>query len=145
MPKRNVLAGYVPVLHAGYLRFFAANQSSRELYLFDTSLLSRLDYLRKEIRALTPLQQKEVIVGLGRFESVNLLNDQTFAELDHKGTTIIMPDEDISHEIAQDFKSAQINYYPVFLRWDRRNVKAKDIISPSHTISNAEFERTVMK
>ncbi|MEX0919104.1 MAG: hypothetical protein WDZ85_04055, partial [Candidatus Paceibacterota bacterium] len=56
-----VIAGYVPVIHRGYLDFFRRNLdlvAANKIFVFSQEVVefidSELDYLRKEIRSLSP-------------------------------------------------------------------------------------------
>lgn len=145
MPKRRVLAAYVPVLHQGYLRFFDADPAVTDAYVFDTDILSQLDYIRKDLRALTPQQQVELLQALGRFSAVRLLTARTVSQLDRPDTTLIMPDEDVSRAVAGLLEKASVVLYPVFLRWDRRAVDRRAAVSPDRTISSDEFDHEIMR
>lgn len=147
MPKtrRYLFAGYIPAIHSGYLRMFEAFPEVEELYVFSNNLLASEKYLKKELRALQPSEQLEVIKKLARFKKVNFLDEVMISRIDKAATTIIMPDEDISHKVAKSFKSAKVEYYPVFLRWDRRAVEKPHIITPDKTISNTDFRQKMMK
>lgn len=145
MPKKQALVLYMPALHKGYLDFFTAHSDVKTVYVLGQELLDEEDYLRKDLRALTPAQQVSTLHGLSRFDEVNLLNPSGLTKLDATDTELIMPDEDVSHQLADGLKNAKISFYPVFLRWDRRAVNAKDPVNPDRTISAKVFDKEVMQ
>lgn len=119
MPKQ-VIIGYMPVIHRGYLQFFDAFPAVKDVYIIDRSRLDdeTVDYLRKDLRQLGPRQMVTLLEGLKRFESVSILPE----DLDVSELEIIMPDEDISHAVASQFVNASVTYFNTFLRWDRRSL-----------------------
>lgn len=145
MPKKTYIVLYMPVLHRGYMQFFDAHKDVQDIRILDDVLLSRIDYIRKDLRALTPEQQVETLRGLGRFNSVALLTQDSLTALDKPGVELIFPNEDISHEIAGDLTHAKTAFYPVFLRWDRRATNASDPVNPDRVISTKQFDKEIMK
>lgn len=145
MPKKNVQILYMPVLHRGYVQFFETHKSVDAVYVIGDDLLTSVDYIRKDLRALTPRQQVEAIKGLGLFSQVDILTEATMAAVDTADATCIFPDEDVSRAVADHFKQADTTFYPVFLRWDRRSVEAVDADMHDETISTDEFDKDVMQ
>jgi len=145
MHKNKIIAAYVPVLHRGYLDFFDAYPDVSEILVFDQSILEKEDYLRKELRALSPLQQVKILNALGRFKIVKLLKFSDLKKHDKQDLEIIMPDEDVSHKVAKNFNHAKVSFYPVFLRWDRRAVSAENEVSPDRKVSYKEFDKEMME
>lgn len=124
MPKQIIIA-YVPVVQRGYLQMFDAFPDAHTLYLVDKYMFGDeiVDYLRKDLRQLKPSETKNLLSGLDRFDSLEVFNENNIASLDISDHEIIMPDEDISHLIAEKFTKAKITFYGVFLRWDRRSLE----------------------
>lgn len=143
MPKKTVFAAYVPVIHRGYLQYFKAFPKIKEIYVFDKEILSMLDYIRKDLRALSPAEQKTLLIGLEKFKTVKKLNKKILKELDKPGVRFIMPDEDISREISRQIKKAEVELYPIFLRWDRSNVENVDL-ETKDIISSSAFRKSMM-
>lgn len=144
MPKpKQVIAAYVPVIHRGYLQLFDAFSEAKELYVFGQEITEHLDYIRKDLRALSADDQLKLLRGLDRFDEVQVLHAQSLRELDQAGVTIHMPDEDISRAVGSDFKVAKIDYYPIFLRWDRQTLEEIEA-KPDETISTKQFDRQFM-
>ena len=145
MPKKNVLILYMPVLHRGYMQLFETHKSVDAVYVLGEDLLKTVDYIRKDLRALTPQQQVAAVKGLGWFDRIGILTQATMDTIDTVDTTCIFPDEDVSRAIADTLKQATVAFYPVFLRWDRKSVEAVDAAMQDETISTADFDKEVMK
>ncbi|MDO8591906.1 MAG: deaminase [bacterium] len=141
----SVIVAYVPVLHRGYLQFFEADPKVNELYIIGSDLLKTVDYIRKDLRALSPEKIAEIIEPTGLFASVYVLSPKNIAELDSPGTQILMPDEDISRAVGEMFKRAKTTYFPVFLRWDRRSLEKTDVKDPAVVVSNKKNDKDRMK
>jgi len=141
MPKPAIIA-YVPALHAGYRRLFDKYPKS-SVYVLGPDIIATFDHLRKDLRALKPEDAAAAIKGWGREASVVSVTD--IEEL--KGRDLIMPDEDVSHELTEAyFDSSKVTFEPIFLRWDRRKLEAKkDPLNPDRTISTEELDQELMK
>lgn len=135
----------MPVLHRGYLQFFDAHSDITDVLVFDQDVLDEVDYLRKDLRALTPVQQCQALRGLDQFTSVAPLSRDSLKALDHVDAHITLPDEDVSRAIAKSFKHAKISFYPVFLRWDRSSVEALNEEAQDVAITDEQFHKDVMK
>ena len=144
MPKpRPVIIAYVPVLHAGYKRLFDKDPTAK-IYVLGPELIGEFDQLRKELRALKPADAVTALKGWGR--SAQVLDIAMLKQLANAGADVIMPDEDICHELAEKYLSgAKISYETIFLRWDRRRMEANsDPLDPDRTISEDEFDREML-
>lgn len=140
MPKTAIVA-YVPVLHAGYKRLFEKYPDAL-IYVFGPEIIARFDQLRKELRALPPEDVITALKGWGRearlFTAGNLDEIQAYSN-------IVLPNEDVSYELAGELKGSKLTFEPIFLRWDRRKLESKkDPLDPDRTISENEFDRQVM-
>ncbi len=141
----TVAALDVPVLHAGYLKFFAAVAPKVDrLYLFDRQLLSETAKLHTEIRAIDPETMKALIASLSLFHSVEVLTKATIVDVAETTDRIITADEAISGAlIAQYFPSANVETLPVFLRWDAKSVYSQE--PPETTaVSTDPFDQKMM-
>lgn len=144
MPKKQYIGLYMPVLHRGYLRFFDTHKDATDILVLDQDVLDTTDYIRKDLRALSPKEQCLTLRGLGRFTSVAQLSHDSLKALDYADVHIVFPDEDVSREIGQQFKHATVTYFPVFLRWDRSSVEALNEEAEDELISSDKFHTEVM-
>jgi dCMP deaminase len=145
MPKPSALIIYMPVLHRGYMQLFKAHPEIKHLLVIGDDLLESVDYLRKDLRSLSPKTQVKVMKGLGVFDDVEILTSQKINVADTKFSKVIFPDEDISREIATKFKKAKTEFYPIFLRWDRRNFEKTSVIDPDARVSNRKVDKDYIK
>lgn len=145
--KETILVVYMPVLHAGYITFLKENQYP--LYIVGQDVLGEIakktPYYGREIRLVDPKQMKRAISSLKIVPSVNVLDIKTLKKMaDFKGK-IILPDEDISHEIGDTFLSNnKIVFKPVFLRWNKRITEKEHEVDPNRVISKKLFDREMM-
>jgi len=126
---KELFAGYIPVLHDGYITAFNRHPDAT-IGVFDSEILDDVSYLRKDIRALSPEDAKRAISGLGK--EVIILGRSALQ--DALKNPIIMPDDDISRTIIAANPQADITTEPVFLRWDRDNSTDPSVVEPDRTV-----------
>ncbi len=136
---------YLPVIHAGYLQFFE-NHKEADIFIVNESLIKLIDqefdYLRKEIRAITPKQAETSLEALLPGRKVSLLgaNDLTF--LDDENQEIILPQEDIFTWLAKKyFAKSTVIFDNTFLRWNRKNTVRKKEIQNKQVKTGEDFGR----
>lgn len=141
----RIIIAYVPVLHEGYRRFFEKYQKA-EIFIFGKELISKFDYLYKEIRALKPEQMQRAIESLGIFEQVNVLDEKSLEDIGKKDVEIILPNEDIMHELVEKyFSEKKIIFDDIFLRWDKHNTISQRPVKADQRISQKDFDKKMMK
>lgn len=143
--SRVIIAAYVPVIHRGYWQFFDAHKKAEQCLVFGKTILSQTDYLRKDLRALTPDQQVKAIQGLGIFKTVKRVELDDLTAYDKPGVVVVMPDEDVSRDVAKRMSHAKVEFYPVFLRWDRRSVEASDSDIKENVTTNSQDQKIMTK
>lgn len=127
----ETIVGYFPVFHAGYLELLDNHPGAEVAILGEDVLRSRFDYLRKDIRALSPEQAIAVISGLER--TVRLIGEKSLAAT-LTTPNLVMPDDDVSHALATEFNVDPV-YDAVFLRWDRKNTLTEEAVQPDRIVS----------
>ena len=117
----KLIIAYVPVIHAGYLMFFRKYRDIDEIAILGPSIIHQFDHLvRKDIRAVTPEDIRQMIESLNLFRRVYLLDVYMIEQINKEKPSVVMPDEDESHVIAdQYFSDLTITYDSIFLRWDK--------------------------
>lgn len=140
---KKTLVLYVPVLHAGYIKLFEQyKDSAGTLYIFGASLIDEASKFHKEIRALDPHTAKMLAESLRIFGSVAVLEKDHVREL--KGKEIVTADEDVCRKFIAAYLSAErVEYAPVFLRWDEKNVKS-DVKVAYNRVSENPFDREMI-
>lgn len=117
------IIAYVPVVHRGYIDFFNSHPDVEQAYLFDTQQIQEFDYLRKEIRALTPQEARAALQAAGVTQTIELLTSDVIAEFKRDDTPLLIPTEDVVEAfVAQNLPDNPAETSGVFLRWDRNNV-----------------------
>lgn len=107
---RQVVIAYVPVLHRGYLQFLEKYvASAHEIKILGSELIAEFDQLRKDVRAIP---SDDVVVALQALlpEATAKLTVTTPNDLKTVTSTnlkLIMPDEEIMHELAAKYFSNQ--------------------------------------
>lgn len=141
----NYVVAYVPVLHSGYQKMF--NRYGGTLYLIGPDFVSdSFPRLIRDLRQLPVEDMKNAITGLGVFDAVEILTKENIKTLDAKGNTIILPDEDVSHGIAEEyFTESTVEYENVFLRWDKPITLREQEIAPDRVVSTELAHQTFMK
>jgi dCMP deaminase len=141
---KEIIAGYIPVLHRGYIDLFDSYPNA-EIGVFDQSILRHINYLRKDIRALEPQTAVELLQGLQR--PAHLLSEQAFSDIVKIETHVILPNDDVSKKALELFPPAHpeiITLEPVFLRWNLENTSANVDVIPDRVISANEVPDTIL-
>lgn len=111
---------YVPVLHEGYRRFVSEHAPGRPLHLIGPELYVDFRPLAKDVRALDAQLAARSIAAWGVCSEVTLLTAAGAEALAAGTPRIVMPDEDVSHRVAERWLArCEVRYDTVFLRWDR--------------------------
>lgn len=136
----TAVVAYVPVLHEGYRGFFQRHAEATELYVvpreFAESLSSGCAYLKKDLRAMPADLLVSACSAWFPDKQVGILTEQVLVQLNSLGYRVIMPDEDVSREIACQFLGdATVDFDNVFLRWDRGNVLAENVVHAHRAVN----------
>jgi dCMP deaminase len=131
---QSAIVAYVPVLHEGYFHFIEKHPEATEVYLLPSNITHRLRSLQKDIRAVSAEIMTTALQALFPKRTFFVSNDGLLLDLAEKNITIIMPDEDISHEvITAYFPENKILIESIFLRWDKQ--RSEKVYSPTPTLS----------
>ena len=144
--KKCILA-YVPVFHQGYRIFFdkhVYSDSVEKIFVFGPELILKFDHFRKDIRALDPQDIKTVIQSLYPVP-VELADLKTLDMIARVYSSVIMPDEEECHQLVSgNFDSSCLCFDPIFLRWDRKKILAKDQASYDRVVPCEGFFAEMM-
>lgn len=142
----KVIVAYIPALHAGYKKFFEQNADAKKLYILGSDIIAGFRPTQKDVRALSPEAIKAALEGWKLFDSIHIIEIDELKALDSSNIEIVMPNEDISHELAHSYlKKSKVVFSPIFLRWDRKSSNAKDVVSADITISKEAFDTAAAK
>lgn len=143
---KKVIIAYIPVIHQGYYQLLEKHPAYHSLYILGRSITQRYRPLQKEIRALDPYQVRQLLPTLNLLDDVKVVEQDDLAQIAKNDLDILMPDDEISHDLAEMYFSTRtITFSPIFLRWDRRNIQAKDPVDEAITISTGELDEMLMK
>jgi len=148
--KRIVIL-YMPALHEGYVRFLKTH-ADEEIYIVSDEILAQITkeipYYGRDVRAVSSTEMLKAVRGLGINKNIYELDRKTIEEIkNEKGVVVVMPDEDISHEIVSRFFAEQagaIKFESVFLRWDKKISTTEFQVVPDRIISKNEFDREMI-
>lgn len=130
-----ILIAYVPVLHEGYHRLFQKYRTAGQILVLGPELIAESDYLHKEIRALDPQLVWGAIISWGLGPIITVATPQYLREINRKVGEVVMPDEDVSHLVAEKYLSdCAVSFESVFLRWDRKNTLAEHRPVPERSV-----------
>ena len=148
----TIIVAYVPVLHEGYRRFFERHiESSRpnniKLFLLGNDINHTYRQLVKDVRSLDPLLMKKAISALGLFSTVQVVGFKDLEKVSAENVTasIIMPDEDIMHELREKYlPKANVIFDTVFLRWDKHKSFEQQPVKADQTISTSDADNKIV-
>ncbi|MBI2097297.1 MAG: hypothetical protein HYT40_04120 [Candidatus Sungbacteria bacterium] len=144
----SVLVAYVPVLHAGYRRFFEKCSASgiQSLYILDSCYIREVEQLRKEVRQLEPVDAISAVDAWGIFPEVGLADAPRVESLRSLQVHVVMPDDEVSRAFAKKYLLGNYVTFDgsIFLRWDRAKVLAENPVTPDRVVSRDEFDRHII-
>lgn len=141
----KILVLYTPVLHAGHQKLFQDNIEVETIYLLGEDFIKEIDYLEKELRALSPDLLAKSLAGWGLKAELKVLSLANLTEIKNFVGTIIMPDDDVSHHFSEKYLAKkEIKFQNVFLRWDRRNSVRQNKIANDQTVTSDEFSKKMI-
>jgi len=151
--KKIAVVAYVPAIHQGYIKFFHQvsemdKDSKTIFYLVGDQIIKELQvktpYYGRDIRAIDSELMIRIIGSLCLFEETKILELTNLVSV-NKSHFIIMPEEDISHEIyARYFFQTLVVFLPFFLRWNKLISQAEIETNPDRKISQSIFDTLVM-
>lgn len=112
---------YLPVIHAGYERFFDRHADASELLLLGEKFADEYPVLKKEIRALSPDSAARYVRSRAGSPTVRVVEP---ADLSAAATAdvLVVPDEELLRDLVARYELAErqeVIYERTFLRWDR--------------------------
>lgn len=142
---KPVLILYVPIIHQGYINLFREYRKVVDFcYVLGEEYIKEFTFLEKEIRAIDPREIRNLIEYFGFFQKVEVLDWSKIKEILSVGRGVITANESISRRFAEKYLSSEtVNYAPVFLRWDEKNVFSKEVVHCDRE-ENGETYRIMM-
>lgn len=147
--KNEVLVAYVPTVHAGYLKFFRAHAKGT-LCILGSEFIQQFKSLVRNLPAAQPDEVMKMVESLGIFSRLMIIHpepDGFLQALSREPFRIVMPDEDVSHAIAEKyFVGANITFDSSWrLRWDWGATQQKRRPEGERVVSKEELNREFMR
>jgi dCMP deaminase len=134
---------YIPALHQGYLNFFAKYPG--DLFILGADLVHETPRLDRDIRALKAENVRSMLEPLGIMKKVAILRNVADLKVLAAYDDIILPDEDISRNFAQNHLSKQDHkLVPFFLRWEKQISTTEYEVPPHRKISRDALDNELM-
>jgi len=148
MPKEKILIALVPVIHVRYLDLF--EKYPDHLYILSNDILKqwgKFKFLKRDLRTIDQSKIYDLLKKSNLLRKVDLLTAGTIKELQkNKEISISMPDEDVSHWVANTFfPNRDIIFENIFLRWNRPVSTQELKVSPDRIISSEQFAKDLIK
>lgn len=121
--EQDVIVAYVPVIHRGYIDYFASTGAKR-IYVLQTSDLPNFPHLLREVRAL---QIKELSLCLTPLGYEVLPFSDFHEEWLPQENRIYVPEDDVTRSL---FFTRQVTWGSAFLRWDWTKSTAVGFVQP---------------
>lgn len=137
-----MLIAFVPVLHKGYIDLFKKYPS--ELGILGADIIADFTSLTRDCRMVDPEAMRLAIESLEIFSSVRVLSKSDLADLAQSETSIVMPDEDVSHELAKQYFADRVVFESIFLRWDGMKTLRENVVAPDRKITSDEFAKSMI-
>lgn len=132
--KPTTLVAFVPVIHRGYFDLF--KKFPEKLVILGEEIIEEYVPLTRDLRVILPTELKKIVEGMKIFDDIVVGDRETLKKIAKEETEIIMPDEDVSRDVAKNyFGQSKVRFEKIFLRWDRLQTEGENIVSPDRKIS----------
>ena len=139
----TVVVAYVPVPHAGYLKFFRT-YSQYTFYILGEEFINEFPALVRHLPGVKPEEVWKMIRAMNIFPDVRVLDSTSLDEV--RQFRVIMPDEDVSREFAEKYLDVSVAFDNCWrLRWDWGAIQAKRLPDCERTVSFDELDRAFMR
>ncbi len=147
----RALLAYVPVLNQRHVDWFKRHEES-PLYLIPQEMaVGFLPRLSRNIAAVSPETTATSIRFNGLIREVAIFNPENWdprLAKDSGWKDWVLPDEDISHEVAERYLKpigASCLFEEIWARWDMTAVQKMQPVIPDVIVSESEFDQVRMR
>jgi len=138
---KKVILAFVPVIHSGYIKFFA--NDIQDFFILGRDFSSEIPYLTREMRMLEPEIVVKSLDFLGK--NIKVLSKDNLTDFLSAYDEVIMPDEDISRHFMEKYLSTKkVVMEKVFLRWDKLISQAELKVAPDRVVSTTVIDNEFM-
>lgn len=141
----RALVAFVSSPHAGYLKLFRKyGGHGSMLYVLGSEFIEQFTALKRFLPAATPEENCRMVHALGIFDAVRVLTLDRLADV--RGKDIVMPDEDVSHAVAEKYLPEEaVSFDGTWrLRWDWGATLQNRRPEGETVVTRGEFERRLM-
>ena len=140
--ERTAIVAFVPVIHKGYVDFFAKYPEA-DIWFFGDDLIKEFVHLMRDLRVLPQKETFEALKAIEPGRKLNVLTPDALKTWEYAKT--VMPDDEVCRVIAEKYLAGKkIEFVPVFLRWNRIITFKEFEIDPKRKISTEEFHKKVL-
>ncbi|MBI2474567.1 MAG: hypothetical protein HYV68_02600 [Candidatus Taylorbacteria bacterium] len=145
---RQILLTYVPVIHEGYRRFFE-KYAKAEIYVLGSELLSEIEFIQKgkEVRMLPPSNVVMLLRSYLYGRKIDIADAaflRKLANSDEVVEIVASRDDVVEDILAKHLPGKKIIWDSVFLRWDKKNTTAENVIAPERKTTAEKFHQDIM-
>jgi dCMP deaminase len=138
----TAIIAYVPVLHQGYLDFFAKNGGNGQLYLLSEEILEKFPELKKDIRRLAPEKMVMALSSLCLFKNIQILYLKDVPIILQKYQKLIMPEDELTRALAAQFSfTDKVEWQNIFLRWDKKKTLEQQAVHADKEVFSTEMNQ----
>ena len=138
-----MIIAYVPVLHEGYFRFFR-EYPNEPIWILGSDVTDCFTSLERDLRKVNPGAIKTMLVAFFPNRAIHVASESDLAGLD-PSSAIILPDEDISHDLAAKYAWTAATFHSCFLRWDKLPSTAFQTPNAQSIVTLNDFHARVMQ
>lgn len=145
------LIGYIPTLNQRHLEWFKKYPKSSLFLISQENAQKILPRLARDLSAVPAELLARAINGLGLMRDASVFAPHFGSEVDPRTPAWknwILPDEDISHLLAEKYlvpAGCNVKYEMIWARWDMSAVISEQPVLPDMDISLEEFDREVLR
>ncbi len=138
---KTAILAFVPVIHRGYIDFFAKN--SGDIFVLGNDIVKSYVHLTRDLRMIDPKEAVTALRSIFPSRRVEILNQKTINNWNYK--KIITPDDEVCRDLtAKYFNKSVVEFVSVFLRWNRIITFKEYEIPPQRKITREKFHREMM-
>lgn len=147
MPFPDLIA-YIPTLNQRHLDWFDKHRDSNLLLIDQSYAQMLLPRLERNMAALPTRLVAQMIASQKLVLDVRILQTDWEGPCDAIYDSFILPDEDISHLVAEKYllnSGCQVSFEMIWARWDMRAVVAEQPVIPDVEVSMDEFAQKMIR
>lgn len=137
-----MIIAFVPVIHQGYFDFFQS-YPNESIGVLGSDIIARFPSLVRDCRTINPGIIKRTLALLFPEREITVLS---FSDLENlpKDTRIVLPDDDVSHELAERLTWQCTTFHSIFLRWDKMPATKESTVNAHRVITRDSFAREMI-